>query len=610
MKARLYIPIAFKLVFITGLLLLAAVAPITYQSTEKFGSISLDKEMDVNNSEAFARATEVEGLFVAAIDKIRVVAPLLVTNQDNQEQLKKSLQATFFQDRDLVSVEVISKGQKKPLRIANSDYFSKYGQTETYIQTLRDYQKNYNLFPIEAMFAGQIQIKNASIPGFVPLISIGVPLFYDEFQRVTHIAIAEIKLDRIQKVFGKEKDREVFMVDGDGVVLAHSNEKNVIERTSMIHLPIVEGSLHSAVALEQKKYQLEGTNDVYYGAAAKTSLGPIVIAQVLEDIVLEPAKKVRNESIQIAGRVLAVALFLVFLFSMTLTAPIERLVEVALQVAKGNFHIKTRVHSADEVGTLARTIDHMVVGLEERDKVKNALNTFHGSAVTEDILKGSLQLGGQRKKVTVFFSDIRDFTKFSEGHTPEEVVKMLNEYFKIMVGIITSHNGVVDKFIGDAIMAVWGIPNASEDDAVNAVKACMEMRKSLAELNQLRTSRGEVPIKIGMGVHSGSVISGNIGSDERMEYTVIGDAVNTASRIEASTKAFGADLLISGETVEKVFSSFMIEEAGKVEVKGKTEPLVLNRVNGIIDSSGNQIEIRTPWSHYEQGKDAKVKMVG
>ena len=297
------------------------------------------------------------------------------------------------------------------------------------------------------------------------------------------------------------------------------------------------------------------------------------------------------------------------MFSISLTSPIERLVDMATEVAAGNFEVQSNVSSKDEVGALGSAFDEMVVGLQERDKVKNVLNKFHGSAVTEDLLKGDLALGGSRKDVTVFFSDIRDFTKFSEGHTPEEVVEMLNEYFAIMVSIINQHGGVVDKFIGDAIMAIWGAPEPSDRDAFNAVRACLEMRKQLEVLNHKRVERGQVPIKIGIGIHTGKAIAGNIGSDERMEYTVIGDSVNTAARIEASTKAFGTDLLISGETMEIIQDEFLIEQAGQVEVKGKSQPLTLNKVRGYVDENGQEVRIQTEWSDFEGADADKVKMV-
>ena len=176
-----------------------------------------------------------------------------------------------------------------------------------------------------------------------------------------------------------------------------------------------------------------------------------------------------------------------------------------------------------------------------------------------------------------------------------------------MVGIINANGGVVDKFIGDAIMAVWGAPNTSERDSQNAVKAALQMRTALAELNEKRAGRGKVPIKIGMGLHRGEAISGTIGSSERMEYTVIGDTVNQASRIESSTKAFGTDLLLSEDMAGFVQEEFLVEVAGSVEVKGKSEPLKLFKVRGFFDENKQPIVVQTEFSDYEAGDADKVE---
>jgi adenylate cyclase len=210
--------------------------------------------------------------------------------------------------------------------------------------------------------------------------------------------------------------------------------------------------------------------------------------------------------------------------------------------------------------------------------------------------------------VTIFFSDVRGFTAFSEKRTPEEVVEMLNEYFEVMVSIINRNGGVVDKFIGDAIMAVWGAPTPTPEDTSKALKACLEMRQGLWELNKKREARGHEPLIIGMGLHAGKAISGTIGSAERMEYTVIGDTVNMTSRIESSTKAFGADLLVSEVVAEKVGNSFKMEYAGSAEVKGKTEPLKLYKVRALKDSNGDWLDITTPYSDYKKGDADKVKV--
>jgi|SaaInlStandDraft_6_1057023.scaffolds.fasta_scaffold07903_3 adenylate cyclase len=609
---RILVPIAFKMVFLISAIMLSAMALITYQSTEKFTEISSTREKDNNAVQARARATEVEGLFVSYVDKIKVIASLLLKEHVNKGENKKALDLTFNQDKDLVVVEVIKLDQPEtdtPIRLVNEDFLKQYKLDKTYIDSLRSFQKKFNRFQFDSVFSGELEIRNSLTKNGAPLISIGVPFVTDDMGRITHVAIGEVRLDRLQKIFGVVSERTMYLVDKDGQLLAHPDEKKVFQAQSMSAIEIVQKAMDSPLKVGDTRFFNEELKEDFIGAFARTSIGIIVIAQISEELILEASRSVKRESIRIAGQVLSAALFLIFIFSISLTSPIEKLAEMAAKVAKGDFKVKSNVSSKDEVGALADAFDEMVVGLEERDKVKNVLNKFHGSAITDDLLKGELELGGSNKEVTVFFSDIRDFTKFSEGHTPEEVVMMLNEYFAIMVSIINKNKGVVDKFIGDAIMAVWGAPEKSDDDPFNAVKASLEMRQELDKLNERRQLRGEVPIKIGVGIHTGRAISGTIGSDERMEYTVIGDAVNTASRIEASTKSFGTDLLISGETSDIIAESYLIEEAGKVEVKGKTEPLRLYKVKGYIDADGNEIRVQTEWSDYEAGENAKVKMV-
>jgi len=258
-------------------------------------------------------------------------------------------------------------------------------------------------------------------------------------------------------------------------------------------------------------------------------------------------------------------------------------------------------------------VDEMAAGLKERDKVKSLFSKFVGSSITNDLLHREIALGGVRKDVVVFFSDIRGFTAMSEVLPPENVVEMLNSYFSIMVKIINDSGGVVDKFIGDAIMAIWGAPNSSPDDAERAVMACLKMRQALVSFNEQRIAEQKSPLIVGMGLNFGSAVAGTIGSTERMEYTVIGNTVNTASRIEAATKSFGTDLLISDEVVERCAHKFILKLAGEVEVKGRSQPLKLYKVlgyidKGYIDEIGNEVIIKTPYSDYEAEDHDKVKL--
>ncbi len=607
-KRKLIFPIFAQLVLLTLILLLSSAGLITFGNVDAFESTSKLREEDANRDQASARATEVERLLMHYIDKIKITGALLYKEYRDPREKQSSLDLTFRQDREFVSIEIVKSGQGAPIvheRVTNREYLDQYKLPEDYISMLRQ----TNPFPVASVFAGEVEIRNTSIVQGAPLITIGIPFVKDAFGKITHILIADMRLDSLQKVFANVRDRVMYLVDGEGRAMAHPNEKWALAAQNLGQTPIVRRALDAQFRQGQMEFTDPGDGDVYVGAFSRTSLGPIVIAQASKDVILEPARVMKRSSIYTAGIILWVALFFILIFSIKLTAPIERLAEVTRRVAQGDFSIRSNVKALNEVGELGRSFDAMVGGLEEREKMRNVLNKFHGSSITDDLLSGDLNLGGTRKHVTVFFSDIRDFTKFSEGHKPEEVVDMLNEYFHEMVSIINRYGGVVDKFIGDAIMAVWGAPRRAGNEELMATRACLEMRRALEVLNETRMGRGQVPIKIGMALHTGEAISGTIGSSERMEYTVIGDTVNMASRIEASTKAFGTDLLISEETAELVKERFRIELAGSAEVKGKSKPLKMFKVRAYQDEeSGEWVELRTAYSDYEAGDADKVKV--
>jgi adenylate cyclase len=614
---KLKIPLAFKLIAITVLLLAVTTALIAIRSATRFEEISVDQQEQSSRDQSRARATEVEGLLVSYVEKARVVASLLMKDTGSPEEKQKALDLTFGRDADLVAVEVIAKiPQATPMRVVNESYLKQYKLDKSFIEMLRGVQKARKMVRLEALFAGKeghIEVRNSTIEGGAPLLTIGFPLAKDEYGAVTHVVLAEVGFDRLKKSFSSQSVGDLFLVDDEGKLLAHSSpdkEPAVLKGESMVAIPIVKAALDSTLKQGQLRFKSEEGGKVvsFTGAYTRTALGVVAIAKVSDEVILEAARAVKREAFYIAGQILSIAFFAIFVFSISITTPIENLAELTNRVAKGDFSAKANVRTRDEVGQLGQAFNHMLEGLVERDKVKSMFNKFHGSSVTDDLLKGNLELGGSKKVVTVFFSDVRGFTKFSEGHTPEEVVEMLNEYFQIMVGIINRNGGVVDKFIGDAIMAVWGAPNANERDPQNAIRACLEMRQALAELNKTRSARNQVPIKIGIGLHRGEAISGTIGSSERMEYTVIGDTVNQASRIEASTKAFGTDLLLSETLAEFVGEEFIVETAGAVEVKGKSQPLTLYKVRGYYDENKNPIVISTPYSDYEAGDADKVKM--
>jgi adenylate cyclase len=176
----------------------------------------------------------------------------------------------------------------------------------------------------------------------------------------------------------------------------------------------------------------------------------------------------------------------------------------------------------------------------------------------------------------VFFSDIRGFTAMSERRTAQQIVDMLNEYFELMVESVFKHEGTLDKFVGDEIMALFGSPVSHPDDPVRAVRVAVEQMESLEEWNLMRVAEGEDPIRIGIGINTGEVVAGYLGSSKALEYTVIGDVVNTAARLCSSAKA--GEILISHATFERVKDFFVIEELPPAQLKGKSLPQRVYRV--------------------------------
>ncbi|WP_167883247.1 adenylate/guanylate cyclase domain-containing protein [Leptospira adleri] len=186
--------------------------------------------------------------------------------------------------------------------------------------------------------------------------------------------------------------------------------------------------------------------------------------------------------------------------------------------------------------------------------------------------------GGRIQNIAVLFCDIRDFTSISEKLSPAEVISLLTEYHKEMVGVVFENGGSVDKFIGDGILVTFGIPESTDADCRNAITAGIEMKKALKKLNIQREKEGLPEIRQGIGIHFGEAICGNIGTEERLEFTVIGDAVNAASRIESACKELNVEFLVSQEVLNRVGNEFQTAAIGEVKVKGKEKLLSLHSV--------------------------------
>jgi adenylate cyclase len=227
----------------------------------------------------------------------------------------------------------------------------------------------------------------------------------------------------------------------------------------------------------------------------------------------------------------------------------------------------------------ARLYDEVMESREQEKRVRQMFQKY----VPADVVRAALNMrdGGRlssKQTATVLFSDIRNFTATSEKMQPEEVVSFLNDYLQRMVDIVFEEGGIVDKFIGDAVMAIFGAPVVKPDDAQRAVRAAIRMLQGVEDFNREARARGGVEVHIGIGLHTGPLIAGNIGSDKKMEYTVIGDTVNVASRVESLNKELKTELLITQDTYDAAGRSFPVRPMPPVAVKGKAQKLQVYEV--------------------------------
>jgi len=264
------------------------------------------------------------------------------------------------------------------------------------------------------------------------------------------------------------------------------------------------------------------------------------------------------------------------------TKPITNLVKLALRVKEGKLdEIKlpeVQKGQSEEVATLVKSFNEMVVGLQEREKVRGVLNKVVSKEIAGEILKGQIHLGGEEREATVLFSDIRGFTKMTEKLEPAKVIELLNLCMTKITELIDLNGGVVDKYVGDEVMALFGAPVSHKDASLRSVVSAVRMHKRLAEWNMERKRHGEGPIEMGTGINSGLMVAGNMGEESRMNYTVLGSHVNLASRLcEAASPG---EILIS----ENVYNAYRVkdhievEEKEQISFKGFSEPVKIYRV--------------------------------
>jgi len=270
-------------------------------------------------------------------------------------------------------------------------------------------------------------------------------------------------------------------------------------------------------------------------------------------------------------------------FARNLSRPLIALAEHTKVIARGDYGKRLELGRADEIGALAESFNRMSEGLAERDRVRDLLDKNVSPEVAAQLLRDGGALGGEEREVTVLFVDLRSFTRLSESMPPRDVLALLNRYFDRMSGIVEIYRGVVDKYIGDAIMALFGAPVEQANHADSAILAALEMKSALARLNAELAAEGRAKLSFGVGINTSRIIAGNIGSSRRLNYSVVGDGVNVAARLQDLTRMsqFRADILISAATLAAARGKYRVRSLGAAPVRGRDEPVDVYAVDGV-----------------------------
>jgi len=519
-----------------------------------------DNNFEANRLSSMAAQTvfdNIESNSMALIRTIISVGSGSIVAQDSTE---------FFFERNpqVASVFFVNNGRDELL--LNDNFFQNLQVNPSLVETFRD----ANRTALRRAGAGETLLINAAPVFTAPVLA----LFYPIQNGSVGVLFSPMDLN---DSFGHSINQS-YLLNDRGDILIHGDFEIVKKAVNLADSDFIKYIWNNPEKNAQTLYTgAEGIR--YFGAFTKLNIaGAVVVTEVEYNKIFEGIAATTRRNIYLTITVLSISIILIWFFSKSISVPLENLAVAAHKIEGGSFEVNLKPKGRDEIGVLTSSFLRMC-------KALSIFGRFTNRHIAVGAMRGEIKPGGFPKHATIFFSDIRDFTEISEEFTnafPEEasdrIVQWLNHYFTQMVDCVERTNGVVDKFIGDALMAHWGTAYTSgstRKDAYNCISSALMMRRALFRINKGRDKKnpGNPRIRIGCGINTGLVTAGQIGSDVRMEYTVTGDPVNLASRVESLNKTFGTDILITEETWKLVRKRFITEEMPSVTVKGKEKPV-------------------------------------
>jgi adenylate cyclase len=582
---KVLFPIGFKLVTIITILMLLSLGALTmlvsFMVSEDVRITAEENNRIVNERSAAEAASDISTVRSNALVLLETVNAV-----SNPAFSRRTAEFFFERNHDLALVAVSSPdGIFIPdLFFVNRQFF----QSREIETSVIDALIVKRLEEAKRAAAGEVMLLNGT-PDF------GIPVLALLFPWHDNTGVAVFSAEKLSESFGTGTNMS-YMINSGGDILVHADYELVRASANVANQPFIRAMLENPQESIQTLYTDE-QGVQYFGAFYKLSAAnAAVITSIEYNKVFEGVAATTRRNSYLTAAVMFLSVLFIWFFSKSISVPLKLLSEAALKIEVGTFEVDLRSKSRDEIGLLTNSFSRMSAAL-------GIFGRFTNREIAVRAMRGEIKPGGKKKHATIFFSDIRDFTKKCENFTNEfgdeasdRIVHWLNEYLTQMVDCVEKTGGVVDKFIGDAVMAHWGTAysaGSAEEDAYNCIKAALMMRSVLMEMNKDRKEgdTANPPIKIGCGINTGMVTAGQIGSEVRMEYTVIGDAVNLASRAESLNKPLGTDILITEDTWELIGKYLIVEEMPPVQVKGKEKPVRLFAVVNIRSPDGkNQKE--------------------
>jgi len=569
--------------------LLVSIAAVIFLSTSRFTAdlAGLLRKDTVDVAALIGGRVRAEMREVA--DRGRILSAVSLENFKDETSKNEFLQQNMALEKDIFALGIFRRVQNAPFTLSWRIMNPQIQKSKNLVATDFEAIDKTNSLPLDAISKGDVNFTIAKLPEGSTVLRVGLPFIQQGTNNFSDLLVIDLRDDVFTALFAESTSYVSYLVDKTGTVIGSSDPTQMAPGANVGGLDIIDAMSKSSGQSGQRDFE-DANGERQIGAFQKVGFANLAVISQVPFAKAELARAIIfRRAAYLAGIILFLTLALGFIFSESLTRPIKTLATAAGLIEKGDFTInifkpneKTNPRG-DEIHQLSHTFDQMVMGLRERDKVKSALSTYHSKELVDKVLSGELKIGGERKDATVLFTDIRGFTTLSEKMEPALLFQILNQYLSCMVNVILEHGGHIDKFIGDGILAVWGVPDSKAGDTDRAIACCLAMRQALKVLNTKFSEQGVQEFHIGMGLNHGPVIAGNIGSNERMEYTIIGDTVNTTTRIETLTKTVGTDLLVSDVALKNSTGKYIIQDLAGHQVKGRSQTVQVFKVDGYAE---------------------------